>query len=71
MSDQCIDCVSENDHCHGTLIVHLDHVLECTEDGCVVLDSARHDLLLTCDRLGSACDCVPSLPRDERELLSA
>ncbi len=55
MIDQCADCVAELDHCHGTLIVHQDTVVECTEDGCFVLDSARHDLVVDCS---GDCDCV-------------
>lgn len=55
MIDECADCAAELDHCHGTLIVHHDGVRECIEDGCFVLDSVRHDLVVDC---AGDCDCA-------------
>lgn len=57
MDEMCAECKAELDHCHGTLIVHLESGLECTDDGCVVLDPARHDLIVGCDSLARPCAC--------------
>ncbi len=57
MIDQCADCAAELDHCHGALIVHREGVVECTEDGCFVLEIVRHDMVLDCASLAGDCDC--------------
>jgi hypothetical protein len=43
----CPDCAREVDHCHGTLVVRTDGMVECcTDDGCVEVGRERHDLLI-------------------------
>jgi hypothetical protein len=62
MSIPCPDCTAELDHCHGSLVVHLDAAVECTEPGCVDLDRVRHALaVLACEEVDGACTCVVEL----------
>lgn len=51
----CRDCVRELSHCHGSLIVHRDGALECTEADCVQVHFAVHELVLECAQLGDCC----------------
>lgn len=57
----CLDCVRELDHCHGTLIVHLDGSFDCTADHtdaeCPELHIARHGLVIDCQELSAGCGC--------------
>lgn len=55
---ECPSCVSELDHCHGTLVRHEDDVVECTDDGCRDLDPARHALTIGCDEVHGGCPCT-------------
>jgi hypothetical protein len=57
-NNSCADCAEERDHCHGTLIVHLDGVAECTEPGCVPASSDRHVLIVDCATVDGGCECV-------------
>jgi len=49
------------DHCHGTLIVHRDRAVECTDAGCELPDLLRHAFIVDCIALGGCC-------RDEETL---
>ncbi len=62
MDRLCADCEAEMDHCHGTLIVHQEGVHECTEQGCFVLDTTRHDMVVDCAGIAVDCDCASALP---------
>jgi hypothetical protein len=53
----CLDCERELDHCHGTLVVHLDGVVECTDAHCLEMHVALHELVLQCDQVGTPCTC--------------
>jgi len=58
-SMECAFCAGELDHCHGTLVVHLDGgFTECSEDGCVDLDFARHTLTIECFDVDGGCTCT-------------
>ena len=62
MITTCSDCTADLDHCHGSLVLHLDAVVECTGPGCVDLDRVRHSLaVLTCEEVDGACTCVGEL----------
>ena len=52
---------SNIDHCHGTLIVHRDRTLECTNEACELPDLLRHAFIVDCIALGGCC-------RDEETL---
>jgi len=67
MDQTCADCEATLDHCHGTLIVHQENVRECTEDGCFVLDSARHDFVVDCVGL-TDCDCTRAVVAHYRQI---
>jgi len=54
---RCPDCRAGLDHCHGTLIVHHDLVVECTDAGCTALERVRHALIIDCDEILPACGC--------------
>ena len=52
----CRDCTSETDHCHETLIVHVDQTIECSGGTCVATTVA-HLHLIPCSELSPACRC--------------
>jgi len=59
MNTTCSDCSTELDHCHGSLVVHLDATVECTEPGCVDLHLVRHTLaVVRCEDVDGACPCM-------------
>lgn len=59
MSMECAFCAVGLDHCHGTLVVHLDGgFTECSEDGCVDFDFARHTLTIDCFDVDGGCSCA-------------
>ena len=45
------------EHCHGTLIVHSDRSLECTDHACQLPELLRHDLIIDCMAVLGGC-CV-------------
>jgi hypothetical protein len=53
------------DHCHGTLVVHRDRTLECTNAGCDLPELLRHEFIIDCmSVIGGCCaaDDVAGLP---------
>lgn len=61
MSTDCTKCVGELDHCHGTLVVHLDGLVDCTDAGCADVDQLRHALVIDCDAV-IGCPCAAQPP---------
>jgi hypothetical protein len=55
MDGGCVACAGGFDHCHGTLVAHVDGRVECTEPDCDDVDSARHDLVIDCPALPGCC----------------
>lgn len=53
----CTSCDSALDHCHGTLIVHTDWSVECT-DGCFDSDRSRHSFIVDCFDIAGGCGCA-------------
>ncbi|MBY6365634.1 hypothetical protein [Rhodococcoides corynebacterioides] len=53
----CLDCAGSLDHCHGTLVVHSDFTVECTEAGCVLVHRERHALVVDCTAIAGGCAC--------------
>lgn len=52
----CPDCGLGADHCHGTLVVHTDRTVECTNAACELADPLRHLFIVDCiDVLGGCC----------------
>jgi hypothetical protein len=52
----CQDCGLEIDHCHGTLVVHSDGTVDCTDAACEFPDLLRHALIIDCAAvLGGCC----------------
>jgi hypothetical protein len=45
-------------HCHGTLIVHRDRSLECTDPACELPELLRHDLIIDCMAVLGGCCAV-------------
>ncbi|WP_433197735.1 hypothetical protein ACQP1G_01860 [Nocardia sp. CA-107356] len=54
----CPSCESAIDHCHGTLIVHLVRITECTDEDCDDLDHARHAFIVDCADVAGGCACT-------------
>ncbi|MDT7729369.1 MAG: hypothetical protein QOI21_5945 [Actinomycetota bacterium] len=63
---ECASCVADLDHCHGTLVVHPDGVVECTEIACFDVDGERHALTIDCESIMGGCQCTVTV---EVELL--
>jgi hypothetical protein len=65
MGTDCVRCGSDLDHCHGTLVVHLDGSVDCTEPDCVDVDSVRHTLVVGCDdAMFDGCGCLVYVPME-------
>ncbi|MBU3060396.1 hypothetical protein KO481_02520 [Nocardia sp. NEAU-G5] len=57
----CTSCDSALDHCHGTLIVHTDWSVDCTEgDNCYDGDRSRHSFIVDCFDVAGGCGCAVS-----------
>ena len=51
------------DVCHGTLVVHLDRILECTEASCDFPDPLTHTFVIDCRTVMGGC-CVIEEPAE-------
>lgn len=69
MSMECATCAENLDHCHGTLVLHVDGFEECTEPGCTDLIELRHTLVIDCHEVHGRCECVVGV--EETVLLRA
>jgi hypothetical protein len=58
MGTTCPSCESAIDHCHGTLIVHLRRVDECTDANCIDIEHARHTFVVDCTDVAGGCACT-------------
>lgn len=56
----CKDCVEAADHCHGTLMIHADGAVECTEVRCSPLREDRHAFVVSCSLVVRECACRES-----------
>lgn len=59
-SHHCRDCRAGLEHCHGTLIHHVQQAAECTEDGCPG-EVLPHSFALDCEAVGCRCAQVYAL----------
>ena len=55
-STACRDCADDTDHCHDTLVVHVDHTIECMGGDCVAV-TVSHIHLIPCSELSPKCRC--------------
>jgi len=55
---ECPSCARDLDHCHGTLVLHVDALVECTEPDCTDTDLVRHSLTVRCDEVDGECVCT-------------
>ncbi|MGH3099119.1 MAG: hypothetical protein ACRDMV_24300 [Streptosporangiales bacterium] len=53
---ECLECGRAWDHCHGTLVVHVDGSAECSDLACVAVEDA-HTYTLACVELLGGCSC--------------
>ncbi len=58
----CSSCDSALDHCHGTLIVHADRKVECTDPDCPDADRSRHTFVVDCHDVAGGCGCAVTEP---------
>ncbi|GAB2700583.1 hypothetical protein GCM10027089_23410 [Nocardia thraciensis] len=54
----CLSCDSALDHCHGTLVVHRDRSVECTDADCYDADHSRHAFVVDCFDVAGGCGCA-------------
>lgn len=54
---ECRSCLSGVDHCHGTLVLHENGDVDCTEV-CYDLGAVRHRLSISCAEIDGGCACV-------------
>jgi hypothetical protein len=57
----CPDCGLRVDHCHGTLVVHSDRTVECTDAACELPDLLRHEFVIDCLAVMGGC-CMTDEP---------
>jgi hypothetical protein len=55
MSLQCRYCRDGWEHCHGTVIIHVQRRAECTEADCDGPEFIAHALRIDCDAVGCTC----------------
>ena len=55
---RCSECGLEVDHCHGTLVVHDDNTVDCTEAACELPDLLRHAFIVDCIAVLDGCCLV-------------
>ncbi|GAB3499784.1 hypothetical protein [Amycolatopsis cihanbeyliensis] len=55
---ECVRCAGGLDHCHGTLVLHADDQVECTDLDCFDGDESRHPLTADCLELSGGCACL-------------
>ncbi len=55
MNVDCRTCAAGLEHCHGTVIHHLLHRAECTDDGCAGPGLILHEFAVDCDAIGCRC----------------
>lgn len=59
MSATCRECTAGDEHCHGTVIVHIGRRPECTEADCNAPE-ALHGYTVDCYAVG--CGCAEDQP---------
>jgi hypothetical protein len=60
---RCSDCGMDIDHCHGTLVVHEDRTVDCTDVACEVPDLLRHAFIVDCVAVLGGC-CLVEEPAE-------
>ncbi|EHR59239.1 hypothetical protein [Saccharomonospora cyanea] len=53
----CVSCRTGLDHCHGTVVLHVDGGADCTDPGCADVQLLRHTLVIRCEDVESGCGC--------------
>jgi hypothetical protein len=56
----CSDCDLDVDHCHGTLVIHDDRKVDCTDVACDFPDLLRHAFIVNCSAVRGGC-CTTDL----------
>jgi hypothetical protein len=52
----CSDCGLDVDHCHGTLVMHDDRTVDCTDAACDLPDLLSHAFIVDCIAVrGGSC----------------
>ena len=59
----CPDCNQHVDHCHGTLVVHTDRTVDCTDTTCEFPDLLRHGFVVDCMAVLGGC-CMAEEPAE-------
>jgi len=66
MEMDCVQCANDLDHCHGTLVLHMDGLTECSDHRCDDLHPVRHTLTLVCEAALEYCFCTGAEPEQLR-----
>lgn len=53
----CTSCAREQEHCHDTLVVHVDGTIECSGGDCTVVVEV-HEHLIPCAEVSPPCGCA-------------
>ena len=48
----------QQEHCTGTLVIHVGGVVECTDDSCTDLTQVWHTLVVDCTTVDGGCVCT-------------
>lgn len=52
----CDDCAAYAEHCHGSLLIHRDGSLECSDDTCDT-PAESHEHVVDCFDVTPPCGC--------------
>lgn len=56
--DDCRDCRTDRQHCHGTLVRHPGRYRQCTDPDCAHPEPELHTLSIDCE--AADCECAES-----------
>jgi hypothetical protein len=56
LSEICPDCRGDLEHCHGTAIMHIDGLADCSDNPGCPLPAALHLFVISCAE--ADCDCL-------------
>ncbi len=52
----CAGCEQDLEHCHGTAILHVDSIADCSEDPDCRLTAELHLFMISCAEVDCCCD---------------
>ena len=60
--EACAECQQDLEHCHGTAILHVDGVADCSDAPDCRLTAELHRFVISCAELDRCCDADRAAP---------